>query len=221
VPHDDFDGRQAWIKNVTASNFLLDLSNRFTQPSGVLTSPQAWAAEEGEAEGRRIFDRLWDNIQAERKAQRTQGNLRGGNPHFVGRTESLRELHRTLALGKVGMVCAVQGLGGMGKTELAIQYAYENAWNYTAGLWQLEAEGRTELLPLLASLASDSTFLDLHGKNGHPLRFTPEEQANSHTQGSRVLQAMLARAHSLRDEEKTAMAAWATRRSLKEVAPCS
>jgi len=47
----------------------------------------------------------------------------------------------------------VHGLGGQGKTELAVAYAHGWADSYPAGLWALGAEGKRELLPLIGELA--------------------------------------------------------------------
>ena len=41
----------------------------------------------------------------------------------------------------------MQGLGGQGKTELAVAYAHGGADSYPGGLWSLGAEGALELLP--------------------------------------------------------------------------
>ena len=206
VPGTPAGMQRSWIDEVREVNYLLDLKEWFADRDGRIASPQVWAERHGQEQARRIFDRLWQNVSSERAAQRAEGNLRGGNPHFVGRVEPLRALHRLLTAGQVGTICSVQGLGGIGKTELALQYAYEHAWNYSAGLWQVSAAGQTQLLPLLAQLAQDSGFLEMHGTPGQPLRFTPEEEARADKRGRRVLQAMLARAQRLRDDERAALA---------------
>jgi TIR domain len=46
------------------------------------------------------------------------------NPDFVGRQELLAELRRRLTGGDRALVQAVHGMGGVGKTQLAIEYAH-------------------------------------------------------------------------------------------------
>ncbi len=107
---------------------------------------------------------LWERLQRARRAMAAPGNLRWQNPHFVGRREELRKLHEQLGTGAVGVVTAVHGLGGQGKTELAVAYAHGWADAYPAGLWSLGAEHKKELLPLIGELAWDAA-----------LGFTPNE----------------------------------------------
>lgn len=76
-------------------------------------------------------------------------------PHFVGRHRELRQLHESLIAGKVGMVTAVHGLGGQGKTALAIQYAHAYADFYSAGgRWVIPCEGVTTMAEALMRLAT-------------------------------------------------------------------
>jgi tetratricopeptide (TPR) repeat protein len=96
---------------------------------------------------------LWQRIQSARRAFKAEGNMRSCNVRFVGRRREVCQLHETLAKGAIGVVAAVHGLGGMGKTELAVAYAHGYADSYPGGLWLLDAEGRSELLPLIGDLA--------------------------------------------------------------------
>jgi tetratricopeptide (TPR) repeat protein len=119
---------------------------------------------------------LWERIRRARRASSVQGNLRRPNPHFVGRSAELRDLHNNLALGAVGVVTAIHGLGGQGKTELATAYAHGWADCYPAGLWVFDAEGRKEMLPLLGELCAQLPL---------PLFVSPDETGDE--RGRRVL----------------------------------
>ncbi|MFM7353932.1 MAG: tetratricopeptide repeat protein [Microcystis aeruginosa] len=64
-------------------------------------------------------------------------DVRQGSPNFVGRQQDLKNLHEALQKeGKVS-VCAVRGMGGVGKTELAVQYALSKEFQqrYVACYW--------------------------------------------------------------------------------------
>jgi hypothetical protein len=75
------------------------------------------------------------------------------NPHFVGRAEMLRALRQRLRSGKHTLVVqALYGLGGVGKTQLAIEYAYRFASDYDV-VWWLDAEQPVLLGSQLAALA--------------------------------------------------------------------
>jgi tetratricopeptide (TPR) repeat protein len=70
---------------------------------------------------------------------------------FVGRAEKLEQLHSQLQQNERIAITAIAGMGGIGKTELALQYAIDqkNQCRYPAGLCWLRARDReiaTELL---------------------------------------------------------------------------
>jgi tetratricopeptide (TPR) repeat protein len=75
------------------------------------------------------------------------------NPHFTGREELLSSLHLTLSAGKTTVVTqAIAGLGGIGKTQLAIEYCHRHALDYKV-IWWLRAEEPTSLAADFAALA--------------------------------------------------------------------
>ena len=76
-------------------------------------------------------------------------------PHFVGRHRELRQLHDSLVNDRIGIVTAVHGLGGQGKTALAIQYAHAYADFYAAGgRWVIPCEGVASMAEAMMRLAT-------------------------------------------------------------------
>jgi len=62
------------------------------------------------------------------------------NPNFSGREDILAALKKALASGQpAALTQAITGLGGIGKTQVAIEYAYRHAGNYEA-VWWLRCE---------------------------------------------------------------------------------
>ena len=72
------------------------------------------------------------------------------NRYFAGRTEEIQELKRVLQVeetlkGKKVRVAAVCGLGGVGKTSLASEYAHQMKDFYKGGVYWFSAEDDTFL----------------------------------------------------------------------------
>ncbi len=88
------------------------------------------------------------------------------NSFFLGRDELLERLHTQLQSGQTTALSqspqAISGLGGIGKTQIAIEYAYRYHQDYQAVLWA-RAETREDLI---ASYSVIATLLNL-----------PEQQA--------------------------------------------
>ena len=75
------------------------------------------------------------------------------NPYFTGRDELLDKLHQALTEGKTAALTqAIKGLGGVGKTQLALEYAYRYASEYD-GVWWVHAEEPTTSAHDYAELA--------------------------------------------------------------------
>ncbi|MGR6966289.1 FxSxx-COOH system tetratricopeptide repeat protein [Geodermatophilus sp. URMC 61] len=76
------------------------------------------------------------------------------NPHFTGRAGLLEQLHQRLAAGEPTLVVqALHGLGGVGKTQLAIEYAHRFAADYDL-VWWIDAEQPVLIPGQLAALAA-------------------------------------------------------------------
>jgi tetratricopeptide (TPR) repeat protein len=94
----------------------------------------------------------------ERKPDYLYWNLPPRNAFFTGREGYLKRLEDGLARGHAQ---AISGLGGIGKTQTAIEYAYRHRDQYRAVLWS-RADSRDALVSGFTALAS---LLDLPEKD--------------------------------------------------------
>lgn len=74
------------------------------------------------------------------------------NPHFVGRTDLIDQIYQTLR-SRHYSIQVLQGLGGIGKTELAVQYLNLHSDDYEV-VWWVRAEEPTTLSKDYGSLAA-------------------------------------------------------------------
>ena len=78
------------------------------------------------------------------------------NPNFTGRTRELEQLRSRLGSGSATAAVvpqALHGLGGVGKTQLAVEYAYRQATDYEL-VWWVPAEQPALVVTALAELAA-------------------------------------------------------------------
>ncbi|MBS4170176.1 Uncharacterized protein NEOC95_000896 [Neochlamydia sp. AcF95] len=98
------------------------------------------------------FDKLAASLAEHKAYLDARSNLTAPNEHFTGREADLVALEETLAQGKPLVLAAQVGLGGVGKTQLALQYAYRAAPQYNF-IWWLNAASEAALLQSYSSLA--------------------------------------------------------------------
>lgn len=166
--HDD-DG-------VTAQVFFVDLPEtdpalsqewreRFERTHGIDIRP--WFTEGPAALSRgevvdhlqRLGTDVFHRLELAERSEAAVGNVQRFNPFFVGRVEELTRLHETVSRpGSIGVVTAVHGLGGLGKTELTVHYAHAFRDAYPGGVWLLAAEGQRDLVALVGTLAREPRF---------------------------------------------------------------
>ena len=93
------------------------------------------------------------------------------NPNFTGRDELLRNLRAALTSGRTAAVTqAISGLGGVGKTQLAVEYAYRHKTDYSV-VWWVRAEEP-------ATLTGD--YADLANQLGLPEKDSADRPATAH-----------------------------------------
>ncbi|HEY3368760.1 MAG TPA: FxSxx-COOH system tetratricopeptide repeat protein [Symbiobacteriaceae bacterium] len=82
-------------------------------------------------------------------------NLPARNPNFTGRGSLLAGLRDALHAGQpAAVIQAITGLGGVGKTQVAIEYAYRHTHEYALGWW-VRAEEPATLVADYARLAQN------------------------------------------------------------------
>jgi tetratricopeptide (TPR) repeat protein len=85
-----------------------------------------------------------------------RGNIPIRNPDFTGREALLRQLYQSLRASEKVYVLprALHGLGGVGKTQLAVEYVYRHGDDYNL-VWWISAEEPTLVLNSLATLCDE------------------------------------------------------------------
>jgi tetratricopeptide (TPR) repeat protein len=84
------------------------------------------------------------------------------NPFFTGREDVLEQLRthlQTTGTAAIGQPQAITGLGGIGKTQIAVEYAYRHRHDYQAVLWCL-AESQEALTAGFVAIARALSLLE-------------------------------------------------------------
>ncbi len=76
------------------------------------------------------------------------------NPRFTGRGSELEALRQALVTGSRVTVQAVRGMGGVGKTQLAVEYAHSHAAGYDL-VWWIATEETATIAGQFSALAGD------------------------------------------------------------------
>ena len=87
-------------------------------------------------------------------------NVEPRNPEFTGRNDELAALRERLSGGGTAVVQALRGLGGVGKTQIALEYAHRFADEYDI-IWWLNAEDPALIGEQLAALAVQLDLVDV------------------------------------------------------------
>ncbi|MGH4007489.1 MAG: FxSxx-COOH system tetratricopeptide repeat protein [Pseudonocardiaceae bacterium] len=87
-------------------------------------------------------------------------NIGPRNPGFVGRDATLGQLRERLRSGGTAVVQALHGMGGVGKTQVAIEYAYRYVGDYDL-VWWVSAEENGLIGEQYTELAAELNLVPL------------------------------------------------------------
>jgi hypothetical protein len=107
------------------------------------------------AELTRLTEHVAQNLRLLAQDRSQRGNLAWPHSHFVGREAELRQLREKLLDALSPAPVALVGVGGMGKTALALAFAHREAAAFPGGCWLIRCEGRAEMKGALTSLVTD------------------------------------------------------------------
>ena len=121
-----------------------------------------------------LVNRLADRIGRAGRADLSPGNLDRHNEYFTGREMEMERLRKRLVTpaGSTGFTI-LHGLGGMGKTSLAIEYGHNFADHYPAGRWQARCAGAPGIHHALTTLAGP-LGLSFHEQEPATLQYRAE-----------------------------------------------
>ena len=131
---------------------------------------KAWYAEgedalRDEAIRRRIegLARTIDQkVTLARNAEQDEGNFIRANRNFCGRIHELKHIRHCFARPEKGLVPVIHGVGGEGKTALAVAYAHAFAYDYPGGRFLVQCEGIRDLKHCFRKLGEEQG-LDISG----------------------------------------------------------
>ncbi|MEZ5402963.1 MAG: tetratricopeptide repeat protein [Bryobacteraceae bacterium] len=140
-------GESAWTR--VCLEYFIDIRQRLADlPEAKDYTKQLDSITAGLGEINQKLDRLLDRHQTmPAAAWHIPAAVRG----FFGRQDLLAGLDTALAQGHAAAIVAVNGLGGVGKTQLALEYARTRRARYTHG-YRFRAEQEATLLEDLAGL---------------------------------------------------------------------
>jgi len=136
----------------TAADLELEVLHALTEAAGALPLTAPGAGIGGTARGG-VGIHASSQAPPAREPLRAWGNVPARNPAFTGREEHLARIRQALAgEGGRAAVQALHGMGGVGKTQLAIEYAHRYSGDYDV-TWWLDSENTTLMTQQYADLA--------------------------------------------------------------------
>jgi hypothetical protein len=115
-----------------------------------------------------VCEQIYNRKRQLEEREKIPSNVRPHNANFTGRARQIREVHEALTKSSIGVITAIKGIGGIGKSTIAYEYAHAYIDYYRGGTFNFNAEGQTDFRTALASIAiiiEDIKFTDEETKN--------------------------------------------------------
>lgn len=117
-------------------SWFVNLKQRQVEPKWKVwwaEGPTALAREDARKRLIELSSLLSERVTRSRIRNSSPNNLPPHNPNFIGRVDELRQLNDNLNSGQISAIAAVNGIGGVGKTALALIYARAYGHLYPGG----------------------------------------------------------------------------------------
>ncbi len=128
-----------WWNDVTARNAVVEIHPYW--PKGRQALQERIVVERMH----QLQANIRERVEHGRVLARVPRDIRGRNPNFVGRKEELARLRDSLSRFEMVGICAVNGVGGIGKSSVAREYAYLFRKEYLGGQFEIDLSTITSI----------------------------------------------------------------------------
>jgi tetratricopeptide (TPR) repeat protein len=134
-------GREAEGNRTVAPDEPAEAGMSLTQEPGPMEAPESSPARTGTARSAVRVPAVW-------------GSVPPRNPNFTGRIELLGQLRESLTAEPTAVLPeALHGMGGVGKTQVVVEFVYRNAGDYDV-VWWIPAERPAQITASMVELAT-------------------------------------------------------------------
>jgi tetratricopeptide (TPR) repeat protein len=101
---------------------------------------------------RQLEENIRNRVEYGQVLAKVPRDIRGRNPNFVGRKQELARIRDALTQFEMVGICAVNGVGGIGKSSVAREYAYLFRREYLGGQFEIDLSSISSIRGVLDQL---------------------------------------------------------------------
>lgn len=127
-----------------------------------------------------VCEAIHDRRQRLIKRKAIDSNLPRHNKNFTGRAKEIAEIRNILMNGNennIGVITAIKGIGGIGKSTIAYEYAHAYIDDYQGGTFNFNAEGKSDFREALLIIAEEKK-IDLSNEKENDEKENDEKDIN-------------------------------------------